>query len=70
MSATKRYTPPTPSPLAEDYEEFFGTLSDAEGELDTLAKEWLASSYTIQWSHMYLRWSKAKKEKAEKAEKG
>ena len=75
MSATapatalkKRYTPPKPAPLPEDYDEFYASLSEAERELDALAKEWLASSYTIQWSHMYLKWSKAKAEKA-KAEK-
>lgn len=68
-ASKKRYTPPKPAPLPEDYDEFYATLSEAERELDALAKEWLASSYTIQWSHMYLRWSKAKKEKQEKQEK-
>ena len=67
---SKRYTPPKPSPLPVDYEEFYATLTEAERELDVLAKKMLASSYFIQWSHMYLKWSKAKaiaeKEKAEK----
>lgn len=64
---TKRYTPPKPAPLPEDYDEFYASLSEGERELDALAKEWLASSYTIQWSHMYLKWSKAKAEKAKGA---
>jgi len=61
--ATKRYTPPKPAPLPEDYEEFYASLTDAERELDRLAKQWLGSSYFIQWSHMYLKWSKTKAEK-------
>lgn len=60
----KRYTPPKPAPLPEDYEEFYATLTEAERELDALAKKMLASSYFIQWSHMYLKWSKAKADKA------
>jgi hypothetical protein len=56
----KRYAPPKPAPLPEDYDEFYATLTPAERELDALAKEMLASSYFIQWSHMYLKWSKAK----------
>lgn len=59
-ASTKRYTPPKPAPLPEDYEEFYATLSEAERELDALAKEMLGSSYFIQWSHMYLKWSKSK----------
>jgi hypothetical protein len=55
-ASTKRYTPPKPAPLPEDYEEFYATLSEAERELDALAKEMLGSSYFIQWSHMYLKW--------------
>ena len=58
----KRYTPPKSAPLPEDYEEFYATLTPAEKELDLLAKEKLGTSYFIQWSHMYLKWSKAKKE--------
>lgn len=61
-SKGKRYTPPKPAPLPEDYEEFYATLTTAEKELDLLAKEKLGTSYFIQWSHMYLKWSKAKKE--------
>ena len=63
----KRYTPPKPAPLPEDYEEFYATLTEAERELDELAKKMLGSSYFIQWAHMYLKWSKTKAEKAEKA---
>jgi hypothetical protein len=59
-SLVKRYTPPKPAPLPEDYEAFYGQLTPAEKELDALAKEWLGSSYEIQWTHMYLKWSKGR----------
>ena len=59
----KIYTPPKPSPLPVDYEEFYESLSSQEKELDLLAKEKLGSSYFIQWTHMYLNWSKKKAEK-------
>ena len=59
----KRYTPPKPSPLPEDYEEFYNSLTDAEKELDQLAKEMLGSSYFIQWTHMYSVWTKLKADK-------
>jgi hypothetical protein len=62
-SLVKRYTPPKPAPLPEDYEEFYAGLTEAEKELDQLAKEWLGSSYFIQWSHMYTKWSKTQSEK-------
>ena len=55
----QHYTPPKPAPLPEDYEAFYATLTDAEKELDVLAKEKLGSSYVIQWTHMYLKWKKA-----------
>ena len=65
---TKRYTPPRPAPLPEDYEEFYASLTQAEKELDTLAKELLGSSYIIQWTHVYLKWLKAREaEKARRA---
>ena len=69
-SLAKRYTPPKPAPLPEDYEAFYGQLTPAEKELDALAKECLGSSYVIQWTHMYLKWSKgrAKEAKEEKKE--
>jgi hypothetical protein len=63
----KRYAPPKPAPLPEDYDEFYATLTPAEKELDELAKQMLASSYFIQWSHMYLKWSKAKADQKAKA---
>ncbi len=63
----KRYTPPRPAPLPEDYEEFYASLTQAERELDTLAKELLGSSYIIQWTHMYLKWLKVREtEKTQK----
>ena len=60
------YTPPKPAPLPADFDEFFASLSEKEKELHELAKEKLGSSYFIQWTHMYLAWSKAKLAKAEK----
>jgi hypothetical protein len=61
----KRYTPPRPAPLPEDYDEFYASLTPAEKELDVLAKEMLGSSYIIQWTHMYLKWSKGQKARQE-----
>ena len=61
----RRYTPPKSAPLPEDYEEFYATLTEAERELDALAKNMLGTSYFIQWSHMYLKWSKTKEEKTQ-----
>ena len=54
------YTPPKPAPLPADFDEFFASLSEKEKELHELAKEKLGSSYFIQWTHMYLSWSKDK----------
>jgi hypothetical protein len=56
----QRYTPPKPAQLPADYDEFYATLTAEEKELDALAKEWLGSSYFIQWTHMYTKWSKQK----------
>lgn len=56
----KQYAPPKPAPLPEDYEEFYASLTPAEKELDELAKEWLGSSYFIQWTHMYTKWKKSR----------
>ena len=61
----RRYTPPKSAPLPEDYEEFYATLTEAERELDALAKNMLGTSYFIQWSHMYLKWSKTQSEKTQ-----
>lgn len=56
----QRYTPPRPAPLPADYDAFYASLTPAEKELDALAKEWLASSYFIQWTHMYTKWKKSR----------
>jgi hypothetical protein len=71
MNRMKVYTPPKPAPLPKDYDEFYGSLTVEEKELDKLAKEKLGSSYFIQWTHMYLTWSKKKAErkKAEEEKK-
>jgi hypothetical protein len=58
--AMQVYTPPKPAPLPADFDEFYATLSEKEKELHELAKVKLGSSYFIQWTHMYLKWSKAK----------
>ena len=60
-----RYTPPKPAPLPADFDEFYASLTPAEKELHELAIEKLGSSYFIQWTHMYTKWSKAKTLKAE-----
>ncbi len=57
------YTPPKPAPLPADFDEFFASLSEKEKELHELAKVKLGSSYFIQWTHMYLKWSKARADK-------
>jgi hypothetical protein len=62
------YTPPKPAPLPADFDEFYATLSEKEKELHELAKVKLGSSYFIQWTHMYLKWSKAKADDKAKAE--
>jgi len=62
----QRYTPPKPVSKPADYEEFYESLTSAEKELDALAIDMLQSSYFIQWTHMYTKWTKAKKEKLEK----
>ena len=62
------YTPPKPAPLPADFDEFFATLSEKEKELHELATVKLGSSYFIQWTHMYLKWSKDKADQKAKAE--
>jgi hypothetical protein len=62
------YTPPKPAPLPADFDEFFATLSEKEKELHELATVKLGSSYFIQWTHMYLKWSKDKADQKVKAE--
>ena len=63
------YTPPKPAPLPADFDEFFATLSEKEKELHKLATVKLGSSYFIQWTHMYLEWSKAQADKAKADQK-
>jgi hypothetical protein len=62
----QHYTPPKPAPLPADFDEFYASLTLAEKELHELATEKLGSSYFIQWTHMYTKWSKAKKAAKEK----
>lgn len=54
------YTPPKPSPLPADFDEFYASLTTQEKELHLLAIEKLQSSYFVQWTHMYKDWKKAK----------
>ncbi len=54
------YSPPKPSPLPEDFDEFYTSLTPQEKELHLLAIEKLQSSYFVQWTHMYKKWKKAK----------
>jgi len=56
----QRYIPPKPAPKPVDFDEFYESLTDAEKELHELAIEKLGSSYFVQWTHMYTKWSKAK----------
>lgn len=65
----QRYTPPKPAPLPVDFDEFYGSLTDKEKELHELAIEKLGSSYFIQWTHMYTKWSKNKAFKSKEEEK-
>jgi hypothetical protein len=50
------YTPPRPSPLPADYEEFLKSLSDQERRLLEIAKKELASSFFPQWCRLYEAW--------------
>jgi hypothetical protein len=61
----QRYTPPKPAPLPADFDEFYASLTPEEKELHVLATEWLGSSYFIQWTHMYTKWSKEKKSRSD-----
>lgn len=58
--AKKRYEPPPPAPLPDDYEEFIAAISPQERELFDLAREKLGSSFFVQWSHLYRKWTAAK----------
>jgi len=55
-----RYVPPKPAPLPADFDEFYDSLTPQEKELHAMATDLLGSSYFIQWTHMYTKWSKAK----------
>jgi hypothetical protein len=57
------YTPPKPAPPPEDFEEFYASLTEAEKELHELATKKLASSYFVQWTHMYQKWKNEKSSK-------
>ena len=56
------YAPPKPAPLPANFDEFYASLTPEEKELHALAIEMLQSSYFVQWSHMYTKWAKTKKE--------
>lgn len=62
------YTPPRLAPLPADFDEFIASLTEKEKELHQLASENLGSSYIVQHTHAYRKWSKEKAEKAEKEE--
>ena len=59
----QRYVPPKPAPLPVDFDEFYAALTPQEKKLHELAIEKLGSSYFVQWSHMYVKWSKKKSDK-------
>jgi ActR/RegA family two-component response regulator len=61
-----RYAPPKPAPLPADFDEFYASLTREEKDLHALAIEMLQSSYFVQWSHMYTKWRKTKKEDSAK----
>ena len=61
----QKYAAPRPAPLPADFNEFYEQLTSAEKQLHELAIEKLGSSYFIQWTHMYTKWSKNKKQAEE-----
>lgn len=60
----QKYTPPKPAPLPEDFDEFYGSLTEMEKQLHQLATKKLGSSYFVQWCHMYKKWKKNKESSA------
>jgi hypothetical protein len=64
----QQYVPPKPAPLPVDFDEFFSSLAPNEKALHYLAHDKLGSSYFVQWTHMYTKWSKMKAEKEQKSE--
>ena len=69
MSSMLVYTPPKSAPLPKDFDEFYSSLTSDEKELHQLATEKLGSSYFIQWTRMYTKWSKDKALKEKHEEK-
>ena len=65
----QRYVPPKPAPLPADFDEFYAELTPQEKQLHELATEKLGSSYFVQWSHMYVKWSKTKADQKTKSDK-
>jgi hypothetical protein len=63
-----KYSPPSPSPLPDDYPEFWASLTAQEQQLMEIAKEKLGSSFFVQWCHAYLDW-KGKQSKQSKDSK-
>lgn len=59
-SKSTKYEPPAPAPLPDDYEEFLASRTEREKALLELARNKLASSFVVQWSHMYVNWKKSK----------
>ncbi len=55
-----KYVPPKSSPLPADYDEFMASLTEQEKELFEIAKEKLGSSFFVQWTHLYRKWSQNK----------
>ena len=62
-----KYIPPPPAPLPADYDEFYAAMTEQERELFEIAREKLGSSFFVQWSHLYKRWSVAKAANVAKA---
>ncbi len=58
-SSNAKYTPPKPSPLPPDADEFIATLSEKERELMKMGQEMLGSSFFLQWTHAYKKWKAA-----------
>jgi hypothetical protein len=62
-----KYVPPKSSPLPADYDEFMASLNKQEKELFEIAKEKLGSSFFVQWTHLYRKWSQNKAAAAKQA---
>jgi hypothetical protein len=53
---TEIYVPPNSSPVPEDFDLYYASLSEREKELHKMAVDLLGSSYFVQWSHGYKKW--------------